>query len=122
MTEHTAIPGTIPSASQKGKFYVIEPSYWDDGKVPGLEIANKKALRLPGTYVVRPPNGDPNQYPEKPHLIHVPELGGMPRDFEDLAGVWIVSHRLKHVFESIDPEGFAFAACDFTLADGSLGP
>ncbi|UUF00374.1 DUF1629 domain-containing protein [Xanthomonas hortorum pv. pelargonii] len=26
------------------------------------------------------------------------------------------------MFESIDPKGFAFAACDFTLADGSPGP
>lgn len=26
------------------------------------------------------------------------------------------------MFDSVDPEGFAFAACDFTLADGRLGP
>ena len=45
-----------------------------------------------------PPNGDPGQYPEKPHLIRVPELGGMPRDFEALAGIWIVSEALKRVF------------------------
>ncbi len=46
----------------------------------------------------------------------------MPRDFEKLAGIWIVSEALKRVFESVDPEGFAFAGCDLTLADGSLGP
>lgn len=122
MIDQTAIPVTYPSVSPKGKFFAIEPSFWGDGKVPGLEIANKTALRVPGTYVVRPPTGDPNQYLEKPHLGHVPELGGMPRDFEDLAGIWIVSERLKQVFKSVDPEGFAFAACDLTLADGSPGP
>ena len=28
---------------------------------------------------------------------------------------------VEAVFETIDPQGFAFAACDFTLADGSVG-
>ncbi|MCE4356587.1 imm11 family protein [Xanthomonas hortorum] len=118
----TAIPVTIPSVTHKGKFFVLRPSFWGNGQSSGLEIANKKRLRLPGTFMIEPPNGDPNQYPEKPHLIHVPELGGMPRDFEKLAGQWIVSEALKHVFEAVDPQGLAFSACDFTLADGSPGP
>ncbi|UUF00662.1 DUF1629 domain-containing protein [Xanthomonas hortorum pv. pelargonii] len=117
----TAIPVTIPSVTHKGKFFVLRPSFWGNGQSSGLEIANKKRLRLPGTFMIEPPNGDPNQYPEKPHLIHVPELGGMPRDFEKLAGQWIVSEALKHVFEAVDPQGLAFSACDFTLADGSPG-
>lgn len=122
MNEQSAIPVTVVSVSQKGKFFVLEPSFWGNGRQPGLEIANKKQLRLPGTFMIETPNGDPNQYPEKPQLIHVPERGGMPRDFEKLAGKWIVSESLKHIFESIDPHGFAFCACDFTLADGSAGP
>jgi hypothetical protein len=71
---------------------------------------------------VEPPHGDPDQYPERPHLIHVPETGGMPRDFENLFGIWIVSEGLKRVFESVDPDGFVFVPCDFTLADGTSGP
>ncbi|WP_115563168.1 imm11 family protein [Xanthomonas arboricola] len=122
MNEENAIPVTIASISHEGKFFVLEPSFWGNGKVAGLEIANEKKLRLPGSFVVEPPNGDPDQYPEKPHLIHVPALGGMPRDFENLFGIWIVSDALKAVFENVDPEGFAFTACDFTLADGSPGP
>ncbi len=122
MNEQTAIPVTIANVSHKGKFFVLEPSFWGNGKQPGIEIANKKQLRLPGTFMIEAPNGDPGQYPEKPHLIHVPELGGMPRDFEKVAGKWIVSDALKHVFESVDPQGFAFAPCNFTLADGSTGP
>ncbi|CAD0299544.1 hypothetical protein CFBP2533_01800 [Xanthomonas hortorum pv. pelargonii] len=122
MNDQIAISVTIPSVSHKGKFFVLEPSFWGNGKVSGIEIANEKKLRLPGSFIVEPPNGDPGQYPEKPHLIHVPALGGMPRDFENLFGIWIVSEALKQLFESIDPKGFAFAACDFTLADGSPGP
>ncbi|MBB4128683.1 hypothetical protein GGR77_004014 [Xanthomonas translucens] len=122
MNEQTAIPVTIASTSHKGKFFVLEPSFWGSGKQPGIEIANKKQLRLPGTFMIEPPNGDPDQYPEKPHLVQAPELGGMPRDFEKVAGKWIVSDALKQVFESVDPQGFAFAPCNFTLADGSTGP
>ena len=122
MVSETPVPVTVGSAFQKGKFFVIAASFWGGGKISGLEIANKKTLRLPGTFMIEPPNGDPHQYPERPHLVHVPKLGGLPRDFEDIFGMWIVSEALKHVFESVDPEGFAFAACDFTLADGTSGP
>ncbi|CAD0303438.1 hypothetical protein CFBP7900_02130 [Xanthomonas hortorum pv. carotae] len=122
MNDQTEIPVTIPSISHKGKFFVLEPSFWGNGRSPGLEIANKEQLRVPGTFMIARPNGDPNQYPAKPHLIHVPGLGGMLRDFEKLTSQWIVSEGLKHVFESVDSQGFAFAACDFMLADGSPGP
>ncbi len=122
MTSETPVPMTAGSVFQKDKFFVITPSFWSDGKIPGLEIANKNKLRLPGAFRIEPPNGDPHQYPERPHLVHVPKLGGLPRDFEQLGSLWIVSEALKHVFESVDPQGFAFAACDFTLTDGTPGP
>lgn len=122
MASETPIPFPTGNAFEKGMFFVMEPSFWGDGKMPGLEIANQAKLRAPGTYRIRAPNGDPNQYPERPHLVHVPKLGGLPRDIEELASKWIVSEALKRVFESVDPEAFAFAACDFTLADGTPGP
>lgn len=122
MATETSIPATTGSVFETGKFFIIEPSYWGGGRIPGLEIVNENRLRLPGTYIIEPPNGDPNQYPERPHLAHVPKLGGLPRDFEQLGSMWIVSEALKRVFESVDPESFAFAACDFTLADGTPGP
>ena len=122
MASETPVPVTTGSAFEKGKFFVIEPSFWGGGRIPGLEIANEDKLRLPGTYIIESPNGDPGLYPERPHLVHVPKKGGLPRDFEQLGSMWIVSEALKRVFESVDPEGFAFAACDFTLADGTPGP
>ncbi len=122
MASETPIPVEVGIAFEKGKFFIVQPSFWGGARVPGLEIANKDRLRLPGTYIIESPNGDPGLYPERPQLVHVPKLGGLPRDFEDIAGMWIVSEALKRVFESVDPEGFAFSACDFTLADGTAGP
>ena len=122
MTSETPVPVTTGSAFQKGKYFIIEPSFWGGGKIPGLKIANEDRLVLPGAHTMEPPNGHPDQYPERPHLVHVPKLGGLPRDFEELAGKWIVSAALKHAFESVDPEGFVFIASDFTLADGTSGP
>lgn len=122
MTTETPMPVTDTRAFEIGKYFVIQPSFWGEGRIPGVEIANDRTLRLPGTYIIEPPNGDPGQYPERPQLVHVPNQGGLPRDFEDLFGMWIVSEALKRVFESLDPEGFAFAACDFTLSDGTPGP
>ena len=122
MASEAPIPVTVGNAFEKGKFFIIEPSFWGGGRIPGLEIANEDTLALPGAHTVEPPNGDPNQYPERPHLIHVPEQGGLPRDFENLYGIWIVSEALKCVFESVDPDGFVFIVCDFTLSDGTPGP
>ena len=122
MASEAPIPVTAGNAFEKGKFFIIEPSFWGGGRIPGLEIANEDTLALHGAHTVEPPNGDPNQYPERPHLIHVPEQGGLPRDFENLYGIWIVSEALKCVFESVDPDGFVFIVCDFTLSDGTPGP
>jgi len=122
MNELNAIPIIIESTSNKGAFFVVEPALWNNGQGPGVEIANEEKLLNPGMNTIDPPNGEAGQYPEKPHLIHVPDLGGMPRDLEEIAGIWIISAALKHVFESVDPSGFAFAPCEFTLANGSAGP
>ncbi len=111
----------ITPESQKGKYFVLAPSYWRDGIGPGLVIANEEKLTRPGLYTMDPPNGDPLQYSERPQLIHVPEEGGLPREFEELAGIWIISEPLKQVFESVDPDAFVFTACDYTQADGSPG-
>ncbi|MGE8451923.1 MAG: imm11 family protein [Pseudomonadales bacterium] len=122
MNEQTANSASADSVSRQGDFHVLAPSRWRDGIGPGLQIANAQKLARAGMYTLDPPNGDPAQYAERPHLVHVPEEGGLPRDFDVFGSIWIVSQALKDVFESVDPQGFAFAACDFTLADGSAGP
>ncbi|MFJ1298539.1 imm11 family protein [Pseudomonadota bacterium AL_CKDN230030165-1A_HGKHYDSX7] len=119
-------PSDAPDAAQRpsrmGEYYILNSSHWADGIGPGLRIFNEDKLIPPGHYLVELPTGEPDQYPEKPHLLHVPIEGGMLRDFEIWAGIWIISERLKRVLESVDAAGFAFAECDFSLADGSRGP
>ena len=121
MNEPTAIGISVAAASHKGKFFLLDAGFLGNGRVPGIEIANEGKLVQPGMNVVSRPNGMPDQYPERPHLVHVPEKGGMPRDLEEFAGIWIVSEPLKQLFEEMDAEAFAFVACDFSLADGSTG-
>lgn len=122
VTEPTTVEVSGEAASHKGEFFLIDASFLDNGRVPGIEISNEEKLIHPGMNVVSRPNGMPNQYPERPHLVHVPEKGGMPRDLEEFAGIWIISEPLKQLFERMDAEAFAFVACDFSLADGSPGP
>lgn len=122
MSEPTTIEISAEAASHKGKFFLIDVSFLGNGRVPGIEITNEEKLIHPGMNVISHPNGMPDQYPERPHLLHVPDKGGMPRDLEELAGIWIVSEPLKQLFEQIDPEAFAFVECDLSLADGSPGP
>ena len=122
MTDSASPFSTAERSPPKGQFYGISPDIRGGGDGHGLELANEDALARPPNLTVDPPTGDPNQYPEKPHLVYSPTRGDMPRDLEGWAGLWIVSERLKQVFEATDHEGFAFTACDFTLADGSPGP
>ncbi|WP_051593726.1 imm11 family protein [Achromobacter sp. DH1f] len=122
VTEPTATEISAAAASQKGEFFLIDASFLSNGGIPGIEIANEEKLIQPGMHVVSRPDGTPNQYPERPHLVHVPGKGAMPRDLEEFAGIWVVSEPLKRLFEQMDAEAFAFVACDFSLADGSPGP
>ncbi|MFY2028323.1 imm11 family protein [Achromobacter xylosoxidans] len=122
VTEPSAIEVLAEATSHKGEFFLIDAGVLENGRVPGIEIANEGKLIDPGMNVVARPDGMPDQYPERPHLVHVPAKGAMPRDLEALAGIWIVSEPLKQLFEQLDAEAFAFVACDFSLADGSPAP
>src|SRR5690606_18133179 len=112
----------IPAPRRRASSTSSSPTSAVAGKAMAWKSPTRSGCAPPGWVVMLPPDGTPGQYPETPHLVHVPNLGGMPRDLEGLGGIWIVSERARQVFESVDPEGFAFAACDFTLADGSSGP
>ncbi|CUI38345.1 Protein of uncharacterised function (DUF1629) [Achromobacter xylosoxidans] len=87
MNEQTAIPVSVEAESHQGEFVILKASFRGNGHLPGLEIANEEKLITPDMYVAAPPTGDAKQYAERPHLVHVPEKGGMPRDFEELGGI-----------------------------------
>ncbi len=122
VTESTATEVSAEAASHKGEFFLIDAGLLSNGGVPGIEIANEDKLIDPGMNVISRPDGTPGQYPERPHLVHVPEKGAMPRDLEELAGIWIVSEPLKQLFEQMDPQAFALWPATSALPTAAPGP
>ena len=110
-------------SAKHGKFYIIDTDTRGGGPGHGVILANESKLLTPPRLIIRPEGGGFPPLVEPPHLVYDPTQGEMPRDLEaSLSGYWLVSQRLKEALESIDPEGFAFAQCTFTLADGTEGP
>lgn len=109
---------------RKGQYFVVEPD--QHGGMHGVEIVNKNELTWPGDATWFPPGHYPDRpaYPATPRLAFDKDASKhkLPRDLDAVSGIWLVSERLKQIFEAVDPEGFVFATCDFTLADGSKGP
>ena len=105
------------------KFYVFGPDITGGGPGHGLVFVNKEKLLTPPRLILRPDDRGFPQLKERPHIAYDKKKGRPPRDLEGtLSGYWFVSERLKKIFESIDAAAFAFAECDYTLADGSIGP
>ncbi|MCO4316820.1 DUF1629 domain-containing protein [Phyllobacterium sp. 21LDTY02-6] len=123
----TARPTSLSCARQERlkarKFFTIGHDYRGGGKGPGIKLINGKALITTGMTMFCPPRGRRGfalPLAETPHFIE--EKGYRPtRDLEANGFYWFISQRTKEVFESVDPEGFAFVPCDFTLPDGSKG-
>ncbi|MCD5978257.1 imm11 family protein [Pseudomonas quasicaspiana] len=114
---------TTRQLPEKEQFYVLQSDPRGGGSGTDVEIANLDSLLKPPSRILRPVNGGFPALPEVPHLVHANKSKRMPRDLEGgFSGYWLVSERLKQVFESIDPDGFEFLACDYTLPDGSNGP
>ncbi|WP_226978575.1 XVIPCD domain-containing protein [Xanthomonas sp. LMG 12460] len=59
INDQTAIPVTVASVSHKGKFYVVEPSFWGNGRSADLEIANEERLLPPDMNTVDLPTALP---------------------------------------------------------------
>jgi hypothetical protein len=48
--------------------------------------------------------------------------GPLPIDLELFHSYWLISGRLRSLFACLDPQAFAFQACDVRLRDGAPGP
>jgi hypothetical protein len=124
-------------ASRRGakarKFYIISWSFRHG--LADFEVENQKvlveasgALYPPssfGTYALFPPPGRRGfpVYPEKPRVvIGKRKKGPPPSDIELYHSYWLISDRLKSLFETVDLQAFAFQACDVQPRDGSPGP
>lgn len=121
--DHAKAPPAPSHHRGERKFYVFGPDITGGGPGHGLVFVNEDALLTPPRMIVRPEGGGFPELKEKPHVAYDAKKGRRPRDLEGtLSGYWFVSDRLKQVFEAVDPEGFAFTECDYTLEDGSMGP
>ena len=109
---------------EAGKFYVLDVDYRGSGPFHGVVLVNEDALLTDDQSILVPERGQ--GFPplaKTPLLEHDPNQGGMPRDLESgISGCWLVSQRLKELFERIDGAGFSFVECNFRLADGTEGP
>jgi hypothetical protein len=115
----TAARGRKPKAR---KFYTI--SYSLRHGLADFEVENLDIL-LMGARALCPPEGRRGfpAYPEKPRLvIGKRKRGPPPSDIELYHSYWLISDRLKSLFEAFDPAAFAFQACNVRLRDGSPGP
>ena len=101
----------------KRRFYETGPNYGLAGQ-PGLAMENARVL-APDTGVLepRPGRGFPN-YPEPPRFLFDKKIGVAPKDIELFHHFWLISDRMKTVFEVVDPTGFAFVACDIRVPQG----
>jgi hypothetical protein len=122
MTTQSARQTANQRKAKAREFYNI--SYSLSHGLADFEVENLDVL-LPGGRALGPPEGKRGFpiYPEKPRVvIGKRKRGPPPSDIELYHFYWLISDRLKSVFESIDPPAFAFQACDVELRDGSKGP
>ena len=105
------------------KFYILNYGFGEKPK--DFEVENLAVLRGSAGSLA-PPKGRRGflVYPETPRVV-IGKLGkkaSPPTDLELFHSYWLISERLKVLFEELDPEAFAFLACDVRFSDGSPGP
>ncbi|WNH54507.1 imm11 family protein [Stenotrophomonas oahuensis] len=111
---------TIVNQPRVGEYYIINPDF--DVAPHEVEFSNKEALRPPGGGIIRPRTGGFPKFSETPVMTDLAPEGSL-HDFQvAFEGYWLVSERLKRVFEAVDPSGFLFVQCELIRFDGSTGP
>ncbi|CAE6819449.1 imm11 family protein [Xanthomonas arboricola pv. corylina] len=107
---------------RKGEFYLLRPDMRGGGRGPGVKLENEDAVPFSIAYSLPGEDAGLAALTEVPRLRHDSRIGDMPNDLESgLKDYWLISEPLKLIFEAVDPEGFAFALCDFRLEDGTPG-
>lgn len=114
---------TTDNNPRKGEYFILMPDIRRGGRGHGVVFENVDRLLTPPRRILKPVAGGFPDLREVPRLVYDPVAGDPPQDLEGgLSGYWLVSDRLKRILESVDPNGFAFAECEYRLHDGTLGP
>ncbi|USJ02926.1 DUF1629 domain-containing protein [Xanthomonas prunicola] len=107
---------------KKGEFYLLRSDMRGGGRGHGVEFENEDAVPFSIAYSRPGEDAGLAALKETPRLRYDSRIGDMPNDMHDgFKDYWLVSEPLKLVLETADPEGFAFALCDFRLEDGTPG-
>nr|WP_301541652.1 DUF1629 domain-containing protein [Xanthomonas euvesicatoria] len=108
------------NAPKKGEFYILRSDMGGGGRGHGVEFENEDAVPFPIVYSRPGEDAGLVALKETPRLRYDSRIGDMPDDLDSgFKDYWLVSEPLKQVLEAADPEGFAFALCDFRLEDGT---
>ena len=94
-------------------------------KYYNLGLANAAAFRTSGGALLFGPRAIERgfeNWTEIPRLVIGKDNGSPLRDFEQKAGLWLISPAVREMFEELDPGAFDFRACIVEHADGSPGP
>ena len=109
-----------PNSPKRGEFFWLRPDTTRPGRGHGVVFENVKELLTPPRLILRPEGGGFPHLASVPRLVYSPKKGDPPEDLEGgMSGYWLVSERLKLVFEQVDPDGFQFVECDYRAPDGS---
>lgn len=104
------------NSHRKQQFYNLYLDFEGGSTAYGLQFSNGDRIQRRETPY------SASDIEQQPHLNAPFTLGRLSHDLEELAGIWIVSERLRRVFETIDADGFVFMDCDYQRRDGSPGP
>ncbi|AWH16246.1 hypothetical protein C1922_02335 [Stenotrophomonas sp. ZAC14D2_NAIMI4_7] len=107
---------------KKGEYFELRPDARRRGKGHGVIFVNESELKTPPHFLLRPDSGGFPALREVPRLVYYEKEGWPPQDLEaGMSGYWLVSARLRHVMETVDPAAFAFNETDYRFADGASG-
>jgi len=119
MVDETPMRAKVVRRPKGRRFYKLDNNYRLGGR-PGLTLENESTLRSYVGYTGLNPRYA--AFPEVPRFLFDKRLGRAPRDIEGFSGQWLISNRLKAVFEAVDRDALSFTPCEVRLPDGTEGP
>jgi hypothetical protein len=108
-------------AKNRAAWFLMNRAFQPKGL--GYKVVNEDKL-LMGRRILAPDpgcTGFPN-YPELPIIEFTAKLKPAARDLEWCGAYWLISDKLKNIFEEVDPEAFAFMECRTVYANSEPAP